>query len=158
MNFNTFKEILANSTEQTISVQLPNGSFVPAHFHLTEISLVSKNIVDCGGSLRKENTLVLQLWVASDTDHRLSPKKVLAIIEKSNNVLTDPNATVEIEYQTDTIGRYGVYYSDNKFVLSPLFTACPAPDLCGIPAIKQKLNLSEIGSATSCCSSESGCC
>jgi len=158
MNFNTFKENLLQIKDDSIAVQLPNGSFIPAHFHLTEISQVSKNIVDCGGTLRKENTIVLQLWVASDTKHRLSPEKVLTIIAQSNAVLIDPNATVEIEYQTDTIGRYGVYFSENKFVLSPLFTACPAPDLCGIPAIKSKLKLSEIGTTNSCCSADAYFC
>ena len=158
MNFNTLIGHLTNIKEDFISIQLHNGNFIPAHFHLTEISLVNKNIVDCGGSYRKENTVILQLWVANDTDHRLSPKKVLSIIEKSRHILSDPNATVEIEYQTDTIGRYGVHFNANKFVLSALYTACPAPDLCGIPVVKRKLKLSEIGASTSCCSPESGCC
>lgn len=160
MNFNTFKTHLANSNAASISIKLPNGSFVPAHFHLTEISHVNKTTVDCGGAKKQENTVVLQLWVATDTDHRLTPQKVLNIIDKASSVFIDDKATVEIEYQTDTIGKYAITFYKDNFELVAMQTACPAPDLCGIPAIKQKLKLTELGKSESCCSVDSGsvCC
>ena len=36
-----------------IAFQLPNGSLVPSHFHVTEVGKVSKHFIDCGGSIRK---------------------------------------------------------------------------------------------------------
>ena len=67
----------------TLKFQLPNGKFVPAHFHITEVGVITRNYIDCGGMLRQEDKLNLQLWVASDTDHRLKPKKVLDILQLS---------------------------------------------------------------------------
>lgn len=32
----------------TFAFQLPNGSFVPNHFHVTEVGKVSKHFIDCG--------------------------------------------------------------------------------------------------------------
>ena len=51
----------------------PNGTFVPRHFHITEIGLVTKHFIDCGGALHNEQTASMQIWVAEDFDHRLKP-------------------------------------------------------------------------------------
>ena len=37
---------------ETIGFQLPDGSLVPSHFHVTEVGKVSKHFIDCGGTLR----------------------------------------------------------------------------------------------------------
>lgn len=44
-----------------LKFQLPNGEFVPAHFHITEVGNVTRNYIDCGGTLRHENKINLQL-------------------------------------------------------------------------------------------------
>ena len=33
---------------ETISFQLPDGSLVPGHFHVTEVGRISKHFIDCG--------------------------------------------------------------------------------------------------------------
>jgi len=32
------------------SFKLPEGTYLPAHFHMTEVGLVTKHFVDCGGT------------------------------------------------------------------------------------------------------------
>ena len=65
---------------KTIGFQLPNGEFVPSHFHVTEVGKVSKHYIDCGGTVRKEEVASFQLWEEKDYNHRLRPKKLLKII------------------------------------------------------------------------------
>ena len=65
------------STASSVNFQLPDGSFVPEHFHVTEIGLVTKHFIDCGGTVRTEKMTSFQLWEANDFDHRLKPKKLL---------------------------------------------------------------------------------
>ena len=55
--------------------------FVPAHFHITEVGNIMRNFIDCGGVQRQENKINLQLWVDSDTDHRLKPTNLLNILQ-----------------------------------------------------------------------------
>ncbi len=38
---------------ETISFQLPDGSLVPGHFHVTEVGRISKHFIDCGGTVRQ---------------------------------------------------------------------------------------------------------
>ena len=85
MLLSAFKQTLRAS--DTLKFQLPNGQFVPAHFHITEVGSVTRNYIDCGGMLRQENKLNLQLWVASDTDHRLKPNNILNILQLAEKQL-----------------------------------------------------------------------
>ena len=79
MKLSTFKKTL--SELDTLKFQLPDGHFVPAHFHITEVGNLTRNYIDCGGIVRQENKISIQLWVASDNDHRLKPDKVLDILK-----------------------------------------------------------------------------
>ena len=78
MNLSSLKKFL--ETANHLTIQLPNGSLVPAHFHITEIGLLSKHFIDCGGTVREEKVATLQLWTADDVEHRLSPTKLHSII------------------------------------------------------------------------------
>jgi hypothetical protein len=91
---------------EKLSFELPDGTFVPAHFHVTEVGVVDKQFIDCGGTVRREKVASLQLWQANDYDHRLAPQKLLSIIELSERVLEMEDLEVEVEYQADTIGKY----------------------------------------------------
>ena len=51
---------------KTIAFQLPNGELVPHHFHVTEVGKITKNFIDCGGTLRNEEVINFQLWNAND--------------------------------------------------------------------------------------------
>jgi hypothetical protein len=137
-----------------------DGSPVPSHFHITEAGLTTKHFVDCGGTIRVEKTISMQLWTADDTEHRLTSKKLLGIISIAEHLWAGEDLDIEIEYQAETIGRYGVEYSNGNFILTPKFTNCLALDKCGIPdAPKKKIRLSELQTiATQSCAPGSGCC
>jgi hypothetical protein len=145
--------------EQLI-IKLPNGELVPSHFHITEVGLVDKHFIDCGGTVRKEQKANFQLWEADDYDHRLHPEKLLSIIELSEKVLGMPDLEVEVEYQGDTIGKYDLAFQNENFELKSQQTDCLAKDKCGIPEQKPKKQLAEIGKSeeTSCCTPGGGCC
>src|SRR3954470_4727011 len=63
-----------------LTIELPDGSNVPAHFHVTEVGRVGKDFIDCGGTVRSWERCVLQVWVAGDVDHRVSAGKLAHII------------------------------------------------------------------------------
>ena len=117
-----------------VSFRLPDGTQLPAHFHVTEVGLVSKHFIDCGGVERQEQVANFQLWEAGDYDHRLAPQKFLHILELSGKILGSDDLDIEVEYQQATIGKFGLAREGNDFVLTPKQTACLAPDACGIPA------------------------
>lgn len=151
------KQILENS--EKIVFQLPNGTFVPSHFHFTEVGKVAKHFVDCGGTERTELKANFQLWSANDYDHRLHPEKLLKILDISEKTLNLGNLEIEVEYQGDTIEKYGLDYNGEHFVLTTKQTDCLAKDNCGIPVNKESKPLSELqNSSSGCCSPESGCC
>jgi hypothetical protein len=158
MKLSEFKNQLNSISE--LNFQLPNGDLVPQHFHVTEVGQVTKHFIDCGGTVRNEKVVNFQLWEANDFDHRLAPKKLNDIIALSEKVLGVEDAEIEVEYQSDTIGKYGVEFNGKNFTLTQKQTACLASDACGIPPEKQKVKLSELNSASqsSCCTPGGKCC
>ena len=143
----------------SVDFELQNGTKVPDHFHVTEVGVVLKHFIDCGGTIRNEKMANFQLWNANDTDHRLKPQKLLNIIELSENKLGLEDLEIEVEYQMETICKYALEFNGKAFVLMPKFTDCLASDSCGIPQEKKKVRLSEIPvNNNSCCSPDSNCC
>ena len=157
MKLSEIKKSLKNL--ETISFEMPDGSLVPSHFHVTEVGKVSKHFIDCGGTERKEEVANFQLWEADDYDHRLHPEKLVSIIELSEKILKMDDLEIEVEYQGETIGKYGLDLRGNNFLLTSKLTDCLAKDKCGIPPEKTKVNLSfltkEEGNS---CAPGSGCC
>lgn len=160
MKLSEFKNILQK--QDTIAFELPNGQLVPNHFHVTEVGAINKKFIDCGGTLREENTVGLQLWEANDYDHRLHPEKLINILELSERKLSLEDHEIEVEYQGQTIGKYGLGFNGRHFTLTNQTTDCLAKDKCGIPVEKLKVNLSELNvlqpAASSCCTPGGGCC
>jgi hypothetical protein len=146
-------------TLEAVNFMLPDGSFVPEYFHVTEVGLITKNFIDCGGTVRKETVVNFQLWDANDYDHRLKPGKLLSIIALSEKVLGIEDYEIEVEYQDTTIGKYDLGFNGQNFQLINKQTACLAKEQCGIPSEKQKVNLTEIttNNANSC-TPGAGCC
>jgi len=142
----------------TVVFQLENGTFVPEHFHVTEVGMITKKFIDCGGTIRDEKIANFQLWNDNDFDHRLKPLKLLNIIKLSEQLLGIEDLEIEVEYQLDTIGKYGLYFENNTFVLTNKQTDCLAKDNCGIPTEKQKITLENSETATSCCTPGGSCC
>lgn len=130
------RELLA--TDSPMNIMLPSGEFVPEHFHVTEVGLVRKIFIDCGGTWRRTNSCVLQVWTAHDTDHRLSSGKLAKIFEAAKVVLlTEDVLLVEIEYGSEFVSQYPVTDVEVTpkgllFVLGGKHTECLAPDKCGV--------------------------
>lgn len=148
---------LALKKLETITFELPNGKLVPQHFHVTEVGKITKNFIDCGGTIRNEEVVNFQLWNANDYDHRLHPEKLLDIIELSEKVLKIEDLEIEVEYQAETIGKFGLDFNGKTFLLTNTQTDCLAKDKCGIPVEKQNRALSSLNEEP-CCSPEGNCC
>lgn len=157
MKLSDLKKHLVAVTE--LNFVLPNGTVVPKHFHVTEVGQVTKHFIDCGGTVRTEKVVNFQLWEAGDFDHRLGPQKLNSIIALSEKVLGVEDAEIEVEYQSDTIGKYGLEFEGQDFLLTSKQTACLASEKCGIPGEKHKLNLVELQRAQkNSCTPGGGCC
>lgn len=155
MKLSEIKNILPRL--DNVEFQLENGTFVPEHFHVTEVGVVTKHFIDCGGTIRNEQVVNFQLWNANDFEHRLKPTKLLNIIKLSEVKLGIEDAEIEVEYQSETIGKYDLDFNGKTFVLRNKTTACLAQDACGVPVQKQNVNVSE-AQTSSCCPPNSGGC
>ena len=155
MTIEQIKKVLQSA--KTIGFKLPNGEAVPAHFHVTEIGKIDKKFIDCGGTLRHELIANFQLWSSDDYDHRLHPEKLLSIIELSQKKLGIEDLDIEVEYQGQTIGKYGLDFDGSVFVLTTKLTDCLAKDGCIVPENKMKLDLSSLTTGNSC-DPNGGCC
>ena len=142
--------LFALNQVERLDFKTPDGSEVPAHFHITEVGKVKKHFIDCGGTERKEHVVNFQLWSSTDVEHRLNPQKTIDIIRLSQQRLQLHDEEIEVEYQGETIGKYGLSFDGSYFHLQSKFTDCLAKDDCSIPEAK---NAEE-----SCCSPNSDCC
>lgn len=141
MNVRAFRAALAARPDAALHFMLSDGEFVPAHFHVTEVGKVRKDFIDCGGTVRSTASCVLQVWVATDTDHRLTAGKLAKIVALADGILGDEDPPVEVEY--DVAGAItqlplgGVEDTPGGllFVLGTKHTACLAPDRCGVPGV-----------------------
>ena len=157
MKISEFKVHLANL--HSVGFKLPNGQCVPLHFHITEVGVLTKHFIDCGGDVHEEKSANLQIWVADDFDHRLKPLNLLHIIDLSAKVLKDEDLEIEVEYQTDTIGKYGLSIDNDAFLLVAKETDCLAKVKCNIPQSKPKIRLSALTLANqNACTPGGGCC
>lgn len=157
MKLSEVKTALTNL--KTIAFQLPNGELVPNHFHVTEVGKITKNFIDCGGTVRNEEVINFQLWNANDYDHRLHPEKMLNIIELSEKVLDLKDQEIEVEYQGQTIEKFALEFDGKNFLLTTKQTDCLAPDKCGIPEEKPKLQMMDLGNnEAEVCTPGGGCC
>lgn len=151
MTLDEFTAVLSDNPNAEIQLMLPDGAFVPAHFHVTEIGRVQKDFIDCGGTIRSVASCVLQVWVADDTDHRLNTTKLKKIVGLATSLLKTTEMPVEIEYEAGVVSQYPlasveVEPSGILLRLSTKHTACLAQDRCGITPAEM-----------SCCTTP-GCC
>lgn len=156
MKLSEIKEILAHT--EGVNFQLENGKMVPEHFHVTEVGVITKDFIDCGGTVRHEKVANFQLWDANDEEHRLKAGKLLHIISLSEKVLGMDDLEIEVEYQSETIGKYDLAYDGTNFLLLAKMTACLAMDKCGIPPEKPKVELINLAGSATSCTPGGGCC
>ena len=125
---------LGKYLDSNIELMLPDGTPVPAHFHVTEVGLVRKDFIDCGGTRRSTSTCVLQAWLADDFDHRLDTTKLKRIVELALLILASDTLDVEFEVQEKSISIFSLQttlFIDGKLrmLLANKHTACLAPQL-----------------------------
>ncbi len=136
---------------------MPSGELVPRHFHVIEIGKITKHFVDCGGVVRTEEMVNFQLWTAEDYNHRLSPKKLLEIIALSEQCFEMKDEEIEVEYQAETIGKFGLDFDGAHFLLTNKQTDCLAKDNCGIPLEKESPQMLSF-KKENCCPPNGNCC
>jgi hypothetical protein len=158
MKLSAFKALL--DTVPELNFLSPDNVSVPKHFHVTEAGVTTKHFIDCGGTVRTEKHINFQLWVAEDYDHRLAPQKLKKIIALADHLFDNQDLEIEIEYQTQTVGRYGIDFDGVNFILTPKQTDCLARGIC-IPPPKTKVKLSKlqtVKTTTACCTPGQNCC
>jgi hypothetical protein len=139
MNLCELKSILVTHREALVRFRLPDGTLVPPHAHITEVGLVTKSFVDCGGTARSESKCLLQSWVADDVDHRLSAGKLLSIIEKGDKIFSTEDLPVELEHDLGFATQFQLLGSEvveGELILQAAgrHTACLAPEKCCPPS------------------------
>ena len=151
MNLEAFLAVLSKNPAAAVHLMLPDGDFVPAHFHVTEVGRVHKDFIDCGGTVRSTTACVLQVWVAGDTDHRLDTAKLLTILRLAAPLLKSTDLPVEVEYEDGRVSQFPVSAAEGTpsgvlLHLGTKHTACLAPDRCGVDVAGQ-----------ACCATPGGC-
>ena len=129
--------ILSANPNAPVRLALPDGTFVPAHFHVTEVGRVQKDFIDCGGTIRNSVSCVLQVWVAEDVTHRLETSKLAGIISKGSELFATTDCPLEVEYENGLLSQYPVLESEETpealiLHLGRKHTACLALDRCRV--------------------------
>ena len=138
MTLRDFKTALVQHSDHNLHIILPDGVPIPTDFHITEVGHVRKNFVDCGGTVRSTEAVVLQAWVArNDPDHRLTACKLASILELAKTLLPSDQLEVEIEFETGVVSQYPVANvrvegSGLTFALARKHTDCLDKAACGL--------------------------
>jgi len=155
-------DLLRAHPDSAVHFELPDGTRVPPHFHVTEVGRVRKDFIDCGGKVRSTERCVLQLWVADDdAAHRLVASKLARIIELGRPLLGSDDLAVEVEYDVGVITQFpvtGAQVTDGGggggggsgilVRLQGKHTACLAMERCGVSA--------SVAPGAGCCGSGCG--
>ena len=99
MTVKEFCRALDSNPDVKMHWMLPDKSFVPAHYHITEVGKIQKDFIDCGGTVRSTTACVLQVWVANDVDHRLESTRLLSIMRIATPLLRADDLPMEVEYE-----------------------------------------------------------
>ncbi|MCB1228752.1 MAG: hypothetical protein KDN19_00705 [Verrucomicrobiae bacterium] len=165
---NELMSLLAANPEAELAMQLPEGDFVPAHFHVTEIGRVQKDFIDCGGTVRSATHCQFQLLVASDVDHRLKAGKLAKILEMSQPLLNGEELPLVVEHEDGRTIAFPVIAIESsperiEFQLALPHPACLAADKCGLAFEESGVGdlvfrPAPATAASSCCTPGGGCC
>jgi hypothetical protein len=93
---------------------LPDGNYIPAHVHVTEVGHVVKNSIDCGGATGRSESALLQTHVGNDSDHRLKSDRFAKILQLGNRVLPEGEFDVEVEYDCCVVAQYPIVEAKRK--------------------------------------------
>ena len=145
MQISGLKKMLSENSHRNIRFVLPTGTKVPPHAHVTEVALIEKKFIDCGGTFRTDSLCRLQTWFADDTDHRLTAGKLLAILEKSASFIKADDLEVDVEHEAPFVSQFPIekVEVDGEVLtirLGVKHTACLAEDRC-LPPNLNKINV-----------------
>lgn len=129
------KAALAAAPSLPLTVLWTDGEAIEPHFHVTEVGRVQKDFVDCGGTVRRLVTCLLQTWVGDDTDHRITAEKLLKAFEHAAPIFGGEDLPVELEYETCNVVQVviaSITQESDRFViqLGSKHTDCLAKELC----------------------------
>jgi hypothetical protein len=132
------KQVLKTNPTSLVRFRLPDGSLLAAHAHITEVGLVTKSFIDCGGTTREERKCQLQSWVAEDYDHRLRADKLLSIIDKAQVIVGNDDLPVDVEHDVGfaaafPISSVTVAHGEVIIESASRHTQCLAPEKCCPP-------------------------
>jgi len=130
---------------------LPDGDYIPAHAHVTEVGHVAKKFIDCGGVIGKTETVFLQTHVGRDVEHRLRSDRFAKILRLGERVLPHDQLEVEVEYDCCVVAQYPITEVKRSgeqldVILGKRQTQCLA-------AKRRK-----VANADVCCATETACC
>jgi len=130
---------------------LPDGNYIPPHAHVTEVSHVIRNFIDCGGMIGKEEKIVLQTHVGDDKEHRLRSDRFAKILQLGNRVIRSVDLHVDVEYDCCVVAQYPIVETRPEgnylnLILQRGRTQCRARER------------REAEVADSCCQAASACC
>jgi hypothetical protein len=130
---------------------LPDGDYIPAHAHVTEVGHVVRNFIDCGGLTGKEEKVLLQTHVGDDTDHRLRSDSFAKILRLGNRVVPSADLDVDVEYDCCVVAQYPISEATRdgehlNLILQRGRTQCRARER------------RESETATDCCATSATCC
>src|SRR6059058_4144987 len=151
MKLRELQDTLRTNPETFPRLVLPDGDYIPAHAHITEIGHVVRNFIDCGGLSGTEEKVVLQTHVGSDTDHRLTSDRFATILQLGSRVIPSGDLNVDVEYDCCVVAQYPI--------------AEAAPDGEHLNLILQRGRTQcrarerrESETATGCCATSATCC
>jgi hypothetical protein len=147
MTVSQLKAALAAAPDLPLTVLWTDGEAIEPHFHVTEVGRVQKDFVDCGGTVRRLVTCLLQTWVGDDVDHRITGGKLLKAFAHAAPVLGNEDLPVELEYETCNVVQLVVASAERQgdqlvLQLGSKHTDCLAKELC-LPSAR--------GTAQGCC-------
>jgi len=162
MKIAELKNQLNQTPNATVRFVLPNGEFVPAHAHVTEVARIDKRFIDCGGTLRNDSLCRLQTWLSGAVDHRLAAGKLAKILDKAGPILQSDDLEIDVEHELGYITQFplesvGFAVNEIIFRLSERHTACLALDKCkpATPVLSElnplKFNFRESQPSSDCC-------
>lgn len=165
MNVQSFLTHLESHPEKNLSLRLPDGSLVPAHFHITEVGHVVKRFADCGGVRRVQEACVLQTWVHDDEDHRLSAGKLSGVFDKVKDLFQDFSLPVEFEVELGSIAHFeleaaSLVGGSLELALAAKHTDCLARGVClpGTCVASPEATPPPLPEPSAACAPGSGCC
>lgn len=140
-----FLDALRVQPQRPLEFWLHGERLVGAGYHLTEISAVSTEAVDCGGRVDRWRETVFQVMDGTPEEAErgfMTTRKALAIYDRvAGKITLDTSAPVRFEY--GDLARPAVRYGVERLELSgERLTVhlslpgvqCKAGDVCGLPA------------------------